>query len=179
MNPPDPKFKRYSSKKFPPYSYIPGLNPHPTESPQGHSFGQKDPDGSILTPQTWAKNEVYLYGIDLYNYAHWWESHEAFEILWRKSTDQPTSDFLQGLIKISAAFIKWYVKSQRGVVTLYEGALGHLERAAAQSEVYLGIDLNEHLKKLKSHFGPVIEGQWTDPFKNYPFIKLKGGTWDA
>ncbi len=174
MNPPDPHFKRYSIKEFPSYRYIPGITPHPTEHVQGHSYGKKDADCQILTPEAWAKNEVYLYGIDLYNYVYWWESHEAFECLWKKSADdKQTANFLQGLIKISAAFIKWYGKSRRGATYLCEGALEHLEGVRVQSEVYLGLDLKIHLKKLKKHFKPVMEGQWSDPFENYPFIILK------
>src|SRR2546422_4985790 len=41
------------------------------------------------SPEEWWDSEWYLYGIDLYNYGHWWECHEVFEGLWhadRKST---------------------------------------------------------------------------------------------
>jgi len=31
---------RYSSQDFPPYRYVPGLHPHPTNSPEGHSYGE-------------------------------------------------------------------------------------------------------------------------------------------
>ena len=33
---------RYSSPDFPPYRYVPGLHPHPTNSPEGHSYGEED-----------------------------------------------------------------------------------------------------------------------------------------
>src|SRR3989338_7998386 len=67
---------RYTQIKFPPYRFIPGENPHPTENPCGHSYGKKGLDIGLFVPADWRKNEQYLFGIDLYNYGYWWESHE-------------------------------------------------------------------------------------------------------
>ena len=30
---------RYTDKEFPAYRFIPGLHPHPVNSPEGHSYG--------------------------------------------------------------------------------------------------------------------------------------------
>ena len=98
---------RYTQIKFPPYRFIPGENPHPTENPRGHSYGKKELDDTrLFVPEDWSKNEQCLFGIDLYNYGYWWESHEAFEALWRITPHGHVSrDYLQGLIKISGAFL--------------------------------------------------------------------------
>ena len=98
---------RYTQIKFPPYRFIPGENPHPTENPRGHSYGKKELDDTrLFVPEDWSKNEQFLFGIDLYNYGYWWESHEAFEALWRITPHGHVSrDYLQGLIKISGAFL--------------------------------------------------------------------------
>lgn len=176
---PDLCHARYSTTPFPPYRYISGVTPHPTEDPQGHSFGKEEKGAEILT-DAWPENEAYLYGVDLYNYAYWWEAHEAFESLWRKSTHDPlTRHFLQGLIKVSAAFLKWHLKQQRGLDYLYDNALRHLNTVREQSLNYRGLDLADYMERIQRHFGKVVHGghsnlsQWPDPIKNYPFIILK------
>jgi hypothetical protein len=50
---------------------------------------------------------AYLRGIDLFNFGYWWESHEAWEGLWRACGRRgPAADFLKGLIKLAAAGVK-------------------------------------------------------------------------
>ena len=41
---------RYSSLDFPPYRYVPGLHPHPTNSPDGHSYGEEDEESGNKMP---------------------------------------------------------------------------------------------------------------------------------
>lgn len=36
---PDEHYHRYSQRPFPPYRFILGENLHPTEDPQGYSYG--------------------------------------------------------------------------------------------------------------------------------------------
>jgi hypothetical protein len=167
---------RYSTQPFPPYRFLPGVNPHPKENPQGHSYGQPETTVTPLNPHNWSHNETYLYGIDLYNNFYWWESHEAWESLWKESDDPITRDFLQGLIKISAAFLKWRSKTPRGVESHYLGAQKHFKPIIEKSPFYLGVDLKKHLDKLERCFKPVIgvpTEQWPDPAKNYPFLQCQ------
>ena len=140
---------RYSTKPFPPYSFLPGVNPHPSESPQGHSYRKSEPLIVPLTVKNWPHNENYLYGIDLYNHQYWWESHEAWEGLWKASSDDLTREFLQGLIKVSAAFIKWELKTPRGLKIHYQSALQHLMTVAEKYSVYMGIDLLSYIGQLE------------------------------
>ncbi|MDP2652539.1 MAG: DUF309 domain-containing protein [Candidatus Omnitrophota bacterium] len=173
---PSENFSRYSQKSFPSYRYIQGLALHPTEHPQGHSFGRREPPPSVLAPKSWDQNEAYLFGVDLYNYAYWWESHEAWEGLWRlQPLDHPTSQFLQGLIKVSAAFLKWFLHQRRGMELTYQGAVAHLQAVRTRTRYYMGVDLDDHLKRLEKHFAPALKGEdapWPDPLDGYPFIVL-------
>jgi len=173
---PDEHYHRYSQRPFPPYRFVLGENPHPTEDPKGHSYHHHPEDPGILNPDNLHRHETYLFGIDLFNYAFWWESHEAFESLWKHlAKGDPTSDFLQGLIKISAAFIKWHSKQQKGLEVLYSGGIGHLQRVLDNSTVYMGLDLMTHIAKVSIHFREVIAqpDQWPDPLIDYPFIVLE------
>ena len=173
---PNPPHPRYSTRPFPPYRFILGETPHPTADPEGHSFGKFDEYPGILTPENWPTNEMYLYGVDLDNYAYWWEAHEAFEVLWGEfPRGSLESDFLQGLIKISAAFLKWHMKDHRGVEIHYEGGTGLLSNVAARYPVYMGLDLKAHLEKLEKHFKAVLAGpgEWPDALVDYPFIVLR------
>ncbi len=170
--------KRYSVKAFPAYRFVPGVNPHPVEDPRGHSFGKEETAAQILMEDNWSKNEEYLYGIDLYNYGYWWESHEAWEGLWKEfPRNDITAQFLQGLIKASAAFLKWHMKERGGAALLFSEAKGHLQKARAINQVYMGIDLKGHLTKLEKHFSPILQNPPELPnlFIDYPFIELQAG----
>lgn len=166
---------RYTRRAFPSYRFIPGENPHPTESPQGHSYGKSEPEIKSFDPAQWRENEQYLYGVDLYNHYYWWESHEVLEGLWRTAVRGDVSrDFLQGLIKISGAFIKWHLKKQQGVELLYRGAMEHLLNVKKIHKNYMGINVEEHVGRLHCHFLGVTHPshEWPDPVDHYPAIIL-------
>jgi hypothetical protein len=107
--PPDPPPARYSSLAFPAYRFVPGRNPHPTRDPEGHSYGVQRIVVARFDPNQWRTCVDYLYGVDLFNYAYWWEAHEAWECLWVAAGRQTqTGQFLQGLIQVSVAHLKWF-----------------------------------------------------------------------
>jgi len=167
---------RYCQRLFPSYRFVPGLNPHPIRDPLGHSYGQTIKDVGRLKEDSWYENEEYLFAVDLYNYAFWWEAHESFESLWQRiAKEDPTRDYLQGLIKISAAFLKWHLKQQRGCEILYIGGIGHLQEVLDSSTEYMGLNLMNHIAKVSIHFREVIAqpNQWPDSQIDYPFIVLK------
>jgi uncharacterized protein len=103
-----PPIPRYCpDRALPPYSYVPGLNPHPTSDPRGHSFGVHEPPAVPLDESSFHANATYLYAIDLFNHGFYWESHEAWEALWHAAGRHGrTADFLKGLIKLAAAGVK-------------------------------------------------------------------------
>jgi uncharacterized protein len=100
---------RYSARPFPPYRFIPGNNPHPRRHPQGHSFGCPEPSPEPCRPEDWCQSEDYRFGIDLYNFAYWWECHEVFEGFWHAvGTKTEQGQFFQALIHLAAANLKRY-----------------------------------------------------------------------
>jgi uncharacterized protein len=103
-----PTIPRYCpSRQLPPYSYVPGLSPHPMSDPRGHSFGATHPAAQPLDETSFATNKNYLYAIDLFNHGFYWEAHEEWESLWHAAgRTGPTADFLKGLIKLAAAGVK-------------------------------------------------------------------------
>jgi hypothetical protein len=109
---------------FPSYAFVPGRAPHPVSDPAGHSHGITPPPAPALTPEGWAANRVYLYGLDLFNAGYYWESHVEFESLWMACGRKGRiADFLKGLIKLAAAG----VKHREGRP---EGVRSHARRAA-------------------------------------------------
>jgi predicted metal-dependent hydrolase len=57
--------------------------------------------------EDWRENELYLFGVDLFNDGYWWEAHAAWEALWQTTErSEATARFLQGLIQITAALVQ-------------------------------------------------------------------------
>ena len=84
-------------RPFPPYAYLPGQGAHPTQHPDGHSYGVEH-EAVHLPAERWSENDDYLFGVDLYNHGYFWEAHEAWEGLWQiGGHDASQATFLQGL----------------------------------------------------------------------------------
>lgn len=101
--------------QFPPYTYVPGLSPHPISSPRGHSFQHRPSESPPLTRENWQSHVTYLVGIDLWNFGYYWEAHEIWESAWQSTRIIPQRNipnppslhhFLQALIKLAAAGVK-------------------------------------------------------------------------
>lgn len=110
-------------------------------------------------------------GIWLYNNGDFWESHEAWEIVWRRYPDDWRL-FLQGLIQMAAG----YHQLRRGI---YHGVIKHLKNAREKlvqfpddflelnvSDLLNGIDKTLLIVKARGKDG--IESVSTDL---YPRIK--------
>jgi hypothetical protein len=136
---PDPSWPRFSDRPFPPYRFVPGLTPHPRRDPKGHAYGTSELPPPSVSPSRWRENATYLYGVDLYNHAYWWECHEALEGLWHLTGHQGTeSQFLQGIIQLAAAFVHLMRHEYPGTSGLLSAALEKLEGFPAE---YMGIDV--------------------------------------
>jgi uncharacterized protein len=92
-------------RALPPYRFVSGLNPHPVRHPDGHSHGVSE-DYVLLHPGRWMDSMEYLYGIDLYHHAYFWEAHEEWEGLWKLAERGSQRLYLQALIKLSVAQLK-------------------------------------------------------------------------
>jgi hypothetical protein len=133
---------------FPPYAYVPRRFPHPTADPAGHSFGITPALPPGVEPDRWLECRPYLYGLDLFNWGYYWESHVAWESLWlacgRKGT---VADFLKGLIKLAAAGVKALEGTPQGVKShssraaeLWRGLIHFMEKEPA---LFMGLRLRE------------------------------------
>lgn len=141
----DTNIPRYSSRPFPPYSYVPGSGtPHPVSDPRGHMYGHAVEEAAPLDPEHWQHNEIYLYAVDLFNHSYYWEAHEAWESLWHAAGHRgQIADFLKGLIKLAAAGVKCCEGNAAGVER-------HLKRGqelllSINSPIFCGIDILELL----------------------------------
>jgi hypothetical protein len=137
---PDPTWPRYSTIAFPAYRFVGGLNPHPRRDPRGHAYGIPEVPPPRVPPERWRGNDVYLHGIDLYNFAYWWECHEALEGLWHLTGHQGTeAQFLQGIIQVAAANLRRHVGSPIGARRLGGEAVGRLESVGRPQ--YMGLTI--------------------------------------
>ena len=141
---------RHTTGPLPPYTYVPGQQPHPISDPRGHMYGQHPPEPPPLDPESWGESESYLYAIDLFNNGYYWEAHEAWESLWLAAGRTGTmADFLKGLIKIAAAHVKRLEGNPVGVERHTARAIELLALAAASESDYCGLDLEQLLTECR------------------------------
>lgn len=163
--PPDPQCPRYSTRPFPAYRFIPGLAPHPRRDPRGHSFGRPEPAPTEMEPGRWRDHEWYRYGVDLFNFAYWWECHEVFEACWHAAGHQTEQGrFFRALIQAAAANIKQFTGSRQAAGNLTRAAL---ERVRGLPRFYMGMDVEGFAGDVRDYFG----GQRKIP----ALIRLAGG----
>lgn len=153
---------RYTGRPFPPYRFVPGRAPHPRRHPDGHLYGAPDIEVAAFDPAQWVFSEVYLYGVDLYNHAYWWESHEQWEALWKASADPQVARFLQGLVQVAAANLRRFMGSHDSGAKLAAKAC---ERLAIDEDYFLGIDV--------AHFQEQITQYFAGTRPDYPLIGLR------
>ncbi len=143
---PDPAWPRYSSAPFPPYRFVPGRSPHPTTHPEGHSYGKHPELPPALPPERWRECGSYLRGVDLHNFAYWWECHEELEQLWNSvGRKTPQGQFLQGLIQVAAANLKFFLGSPTHTWLANEG----LSRMKGLPARYMGMDIAEYERDVR------------------------------
>ena len=149
----DVPWPRYSSWALPPYRFVKGKTPHPRRDSMGHSFGQPEPATAAFRPAEWRQSEWYLYGVDLYNFAYWWECHEVFESLWRtvgRQTEQ--GRFFQGLIQIAAANIKRVLGVHHAADNLKRRGLDRLQKVP---EHYMGLNVVTFAEDVRAYFAGI------------------------
>ncbi len=89
------------------------------------------------------EDDDFLYGIDLFNAAYWWEAHVYFERLWAASASDDDREFLQGLIQLAAALVKQREGSAAGEAKLTTSALEKLRHTRERSgAVCMGVRLD-------------------------------------
>lgn len=138
---------RYSQRPFPDYRFVPGRAPHPTRDPQGHSYNTPEEKLDRFDPAKWSSCDCYLYGIDLFNHAYWWEAHEALETVWiAAGRHSRTGLFIQGLIQIAVAHLK---NHQDFTGVAQRMARSGLDKMAPVKGIFLGIDTGKFRKDVR------------------------------
>ena len=89
----------------------------------------------------------YLAGLRLYHLGRHWDSHEAWEEIWRESQG-PVRHFFQGLIQVDAAIIHTQRGHWGGVANLLARSLGHLEQCP---DSMLGMDVARLRNQLRAY----------------------------
>lgn len=150
--PTDPHWPRYSARPFPAYRYVPGQTPHPRRHHHGHSYGTPEARPVRFPTDRWRLSEDYLYGIDLYNFAYWWECHEVFEGLWHAAGhDTEEGNFYQALIQLAAANLKHFLDRTTAAHNLLQRGLARFQHVPP---AYMGIDvagLSETIRHRMAH----------------------------
>jgi len=101
--------------------------------------------GYVLLPEQITQPELteedqtdFAEGVRLFNEGAFWESHEAWEQVWKRHTE-PSRVFFQALIQTAAA----YHQLKRGI---YHGTVKHFRNAGTKLEPFpspfLGIDVD-------------------------------------
>ena len=168
--------QRYSSIDFPPYRYVPGIHPHPTNSPEGHSYGIDDGEHKKWDSDLWKNNEDYFFGIDLYNYHYYWEAHEAWEGLWIASVRNSSEHrFLQGLIKCGAALLKirmanYEIQDLIGARNLSKSGMSLLSQVGV--DCFMGLNIPEFLESYNEFVKPINNDVISIIDSKSPRIKL-------
>lgn len=160
----DPDRHRYTPLPFPCYRYLPGQTPHPRRHPLGHSHGRPEPTPRLFPPDQWQTSDDYRYGIDLYNFAYWWESHEMFEAFWHAAgRDSEQGNFFQALIQLAAANLKRALYNEAAAQRLTHAGIARLQRVATP---YMGVEVSLIVQALQEY----LSG--THP--QLPLIRLQG-----
>ena len=111
----------------------------------------------FLTTQ-WQTSEEYLFGIDLYNYAYWWECHEIFEGLWHAvghHTEQ--GNFFQALIQFAAANLKRFTGNHRAAGNLGTNGIVRLQKIPT---LYMGVDVARLTQDFRQ---PIVDSEFRIP----------------
>lgn len=164
---------RLSTRWLPPYRYVPGRAPHPEADPRGYAHGVAPPPVPAVTPAAWRKSEDYLYGCDLYNHGYWWEAHGAWEGLWHAVGRAGVQGrFLQGLIQVANAHLKWQMRRSKAVRALRASYRGHLGAVidATQHDRFMGLAVAAWLAAVEAYYDG-LAGTGHDAAR-YPYLHL-------
>ena len=106
---------------------------------------QVRPEDAVEPEMSEADWEDFKRGVALFNRSRYWESHEAWELVWRRHPE-PSRIFFQGLIQLAAA----YHQLQRGV---YHGVVKHFNNAGLKvgqfPDRFLGVDVGALKKAIR------------------------------
>ncbi len=158
---PDRPAPRYCPERpLPPYRFVPGLHPHPTRHPSGHSHAPAAQpfQHAPWDPAEWRQLADWRAGVDRFNAFFFWEAHESWEGLWSSAPRAGApARTLQGLIQIAGALLKIHLGTLPGAASLSRTGVEKLAESAAVSPMLLGLDLGATASDFRHYFRPLAE----------------------
>lgn len=112
--------------------------------------GQAEPIAQPIDVNHPEESEFLRYGIDLFNFEYYWESHVYFEALWNAHGRQGNvANLFKAMIKLGAAGVKLKLDQR-------PSALDHFLRAKElfllveinEGRLFLGFDLKEIIREI-------------------------------
>jgi predicted metal-dependent hydrolase len=94
-------------------------------------------------------------GISLFNDGKFFECHEAWEEIWKRSSGQEKL-FYQGVIQAAVAILHAQRGNLMGAASLYSKASAKLDHLPSE---HMGIALGELRDALKEFFGVALSGE--------------------
>lgn len=85
-------------------------------------------------------------GVRLYNAGSYFEAHEVLEAVWLEEEGEDKA-FLQGLIKLAAAFHHFQKGTYKGMLDLLHGGMGPL---APLRPAFRGVELEAYLEEVEA-----------------------------
>lgn len=174
---PERSVTRYCPHRpLPPYRFVPGLHPHPTRHPAGHSYAPAAPlhGRDPWDPRAWRTLDDWLAGVDRFNAFYFWEAHESWEGLWAAAPrDSAPARTLQGLIQVAAALLKIHVGSLPGAAALSREGIEKLAESAADSPILLGLDLRATIADFVHFFRPLEKRTLPPLDASVPLLRLE------
>ena len=115
----------------------------------GYMLTPEDVSEPRMSTQDWADFEE---GIRLFNKGEYWESHEAWEFVWKRC-EEPPRVFFQALIQLAAA----YHQLNRNI---YHGVVKHFRNAETKlrpfPDGFLGVELTPIKQALSAGEAEVV-----------------------
>jgi predicted metal-dependent hydrolase len=104
-------------------------------------------------------SEFFEEGIDLFNDGKFFECHEAWEEVWKRS-EGDAKLFYQGIIQAAVAILHAQRGNLTGAASLYEKASAKLDHLPPE---HMGIALGELRDALKEFFAIALNGESIPP----------------
>jgi hypothetical protein len=136
----------FQNLPMPDVAHIPGINPRPNltflESISAYAHPKTE-------EKNWKTNIPWLYGIQLFNGAYYWEAHEVWETVWMNAPpNSHEKQFVQGIIHLANGLLKIKMKRPKAATKLFVRARSDLDQANMRRKEhknlrYMGLSLAE------------------------------------